>query len=488
LLIQLSLAASVVLAVVVLISRRPSTAAIALMASFLLATPFITLARGLNSSFMVQEVVLAAIILRWGSAALRSLRERGAPPGAWAAVVLFAIVFFSRGVVVLRAPGLTSIQELVLFSGRFAAFLLPLFIFAVLPIDPREFRRILGWACILLTGFAVGNAIDRLGIVDLNFFAYHEILVETGYRSASLEVAQRQNTYLLGFNRASVGLFAFAGIMLLILYGWIGEFRAKVMLAVGLPLMLLLLLDSFSRAALLGLFVAGSVAIVRISPRRTLTLVILSAVGLLALPVLVGDIQPWMERFVALFNAEAFRESTGGQRVADWTRLLRYLVASPLYLLVGIGFNGYIGYVDMGVTHNVAGHNMYVHALGELGVFGLVAYTALLAVLGAAIFRQSRDPGVPESVRLVAAVMLAFYLGILATGLSQESLYPNPTVYQASTMIMMLIGVSFGFARHYLAVSAWQAYWNDATSTPADEWSSPEPPPRAYPVFPPVSR
>jgi O-antigen ligase len=267
-----------------------------------------------------------------------------------------------------------------------------------------------------------------------------------GYGREAIE--ERVHSYLLGFNRASVGLFAYVGLGFLLLRSWLGGIRFKSFLYIAAPLVTILLLDSFSRAALLAAFAGGLTLVLRLKVKRTLSLIVTAALGTAIILLVVADVSEWVERFAALFSREAFQRSTGGGRVRDWLLLLGFLGNNVDYLVFGIGFHRYSEYKMIGGPSLAAGHNMYVHTLGELGILGLAAFLVLWAILFVTLYRLSKRKTRGPLQPLICAAVFAIYVGLLVSGLSQETLYPQFTMYNVVPLLMTIFGVTIGTFRN----------------------------------------
>jgi hypothetical protein len=438
-----SYAAAFVLSLVALLARRPGTAASALLVSYLLATPLGVVSTTLNSAVYACDAVFLAILLRWGTRAAQRIRTFGWPPGTALLGVIGIIVLISRLQWLATDVSTREIGRFGFFNLRYAIFAATIILLARLPYDAGDYVRVVRWCCLLAIGLACGNVLSRLGVESVHFYSGYLVLEQQGIRAAP-EDTQAATVTLLGFIRPAVGLFAYAGVVMLFLYVWLKGRHALPLLLIGLPLTAVLLLDSLSRAAILAAMVAAIVLLLRLRARQSLTLVAAGVLGIAAILLFVSDVSPWLERISGLFSRAEFARSTGSQRVADWMRLLDFLGRNPKYLLLGAGFLYYGGYRLIGATENSAGHNMYIHTLGELGVFGAIAWLVLWTILGVALYRASRRLVLEPMRSLIAKVVFAFYVGLVVSGLSQESLYPNPAVYCAVMFCFTLLATTFG--------------------------------------------
>jgi hypothetical protein len=80
-----------------------------------------------------------------------------------------------------------------------------------------------------------------------------------------------------------------------------------------------------------------------------------------------------------------------------------------------------------------------------LGVFGLLAWLCLWTTHAVALRRLGRHRPHDKARELVRTVVFAYYVGLLVSGLSQESLYPNAPVYNVVLFIVTALAATFGF-------------------------------------------
>lgn len=450
---RVSIAAALLLFTVTLVGRRPSTAVIALVISTFFAIPFYVFSSGLNSGVFVSDAVLLGALMRWGASASANRRRFKAPPGSGVFLVLLLLVVASRVVVLGQEQDVMSFYHLGFFTLRFSAFALTYVLVGSLDIGPVGLRKLTTWICLLVIGVGVANILTHFGVSGLNFFSRELI----GGREAAISAEQRAHAYLLGFNRGSVGLLAFTGLVFLFLRSLIGKIGAKFFTYVGLAIVGLLLLDSFSRAAVLAMIVAVVTLILRLRVKHTATITVAVLIGGGAILLVAGDVGLWTERLTGLFSREAFARSSGGGRVEDWMRLLNHLAQNPAHAVLGVGFYRYAHYRDF-VTLYGAGHNQYIHTLGELGVMGLTTCLLLWATILRALDRLARSAAAASTQRMVGTVGFAFFLGLLASGLSQETLYPNPSMYNVSTLLMILTSATLAAYRVGAPTRALQAF------------------------------
>jgi len=437
---SISIGAAIALSLVALVGARPRTAAMALVLSYFFALPVTIFATGANSAVFVCDIVLLAVLLRWGHTSMQRMRQVQLP-GATALWVLMACVVVSRLYVIFRLPTFLSFMHLGFYSLRFLMFALNFVVFATLPLTRQDYRKLLGWACLLVAAVSIGSLVSTAGLVNLNFYVGD--ILRYGAQEIR-EDPELMHSFLLGFNRGTIGLFAYTGIMLVLLRAWLGGKGWHVLMFVLLPLYGFLLLDSFSRSAIVAIVVGLTVLGFRVGARRLVGLSFVLTLGGVILILLATDISAWSDRFEALFSREAFRKSTGAGRIESWLQVLAYLKNHPEFLILGAGFYGYAAHFVRiaGVTRASAGHNMYVHSLGELGVPGLTLFLILWTRLVQTFHRMGAGGNPDSEQQLVGRAMLAFLLGVLASGVSQESLYPIYTMYSSACLMMLVFAAT----------------------------------------------
>jgi hypothetical protein len=437
---SISIGAAIALSLFALVGSQPRTAAMALVLSYFFALPVTIFATGANSAVFVCDIVLLAVLLRWGRTSIQRIRDVRVPgmPIVWA---LMAWVVVSRILVIFRLPTFMSFMHLGFYSLRFLMFAMNFVVLATLPLTRQDYRKLLGWICLLVAVVSVANIVSSAGLINLNFYVGDILRAGEQYVREDPELV---HTFLLGFNRAVIGLFAYTAITLVLLRGWLGGKGWHVLMFALLPLYGFLLLDSFSRSAIIAIVVSLTVLGFRVGARRLVGLSFVLAIGGMVLVFLATDVRAWQERFAALFSAEAFRESTGAGRIESWQQVLGYLKGNPIFLIFGVGFYGYAAqFVRIAaVTRTSAGHNMYVHSLGELGVPGLTLLLILWTRLVQTFYRMGAGGNPDSEQQLVGRAMLAFLLGALASGVSQETLYPIYTMYGAASLLMFVFAAT----------------------------------------------
>jgi len=269
-------------------------------------------------------------------------------------------------------------------------------------------------------------------------------------------------------------LLSLAGGMGLVL---ISQARRQLVRPLGLlllasgGLMLLAVMASLSRSAVLALGVAVGV-MVALHHRRGLLLLALAAlvgVSLLLLggfgllpPFIVARVAALSQNF-ALFDARAITLTSENfalvQRMAIWQAAWEMFLDHPL-LGVGLGnFDVVYPRYALPGWPQLPGHahNYYLNLLAEAGFLGLGAYLALLAYLGVRLCQAARrlrsllDQGGPNAdVPQLYGVTLGA-IGLLAV-LTVHHLFDNLYVHGMMTQVGLILGL--GLAASEVAARA----------------------------------
>jgi putative inorganic carbon (HCO3(-)) transporter len=193
--------------------------------------------------------------------------------------------------------------------------------------------------------------------------------------------------------------------------GWKLHYRAAL-LAIGAAGVLGVLF-SYSRGAYLGM--VGATAYVGIFKMRILLVALV--VTIVAAPAILP--QSVMERILMTYDAQGQLESSAQERVDLWNDALRLIQKEPIF---GVGYDGFAIYrrgeaQETAINELRDTHNMYVRAVIETGVVGLMILIVLFASLfraGHALFREARDPflrglGLGFSTQMVAVILCNFF-------------------------------------------------------------------------------
>lgn len=193
--------------------------------------------------------------------------------------------------------------------------------------------------------------------------------------------------------------------------GWRLRDRA-ILLAMGAAGVLGVLF-SYSRGAYLGM--VGATAYVGIFKMRILLVAL--AVTMIAAPAILP--QSVIERILMTYDTQGKLESSAQERVDLWNDALHLIQKEPIF---GVGYDGFAIYRGQEAKETEINqlrdtHNMYVRALIETGVVGLLILIALFVSLfraGHALFREAHDPflrgvGLGFATQMVAVILCNFF-------------------------------------------------------------------------------
>jgi O-antigen ligase len=196
---------------------------------------------------------------------------------------------------------------------------------------------------------------------------------------------------------------------------WTDEHRRRHVVAA--VILLVAMLATFSRGALLGL---AAVLIVGVATHRV-RLRVLVGTAMVAGATFVGVLLLDPAKFTTSFHAKGVvAQQNVDERVVRWRAAAEMTYDNPL---VGLGpagfrenFDRYIDYAPVNVTHQLdVAHEMYLEVSSELGLPGLGAFLGLIVFGAVAAVTAGRNPegaGLPDAVWLatVGAAVAAIFL------------------------------------------------------------------------------
>jgi len=250
--------------------------------------------------------------------------------------------------------------------GEFRAFFVEpvlLFYVAVDVLETPDNMRLIAGALVLgATGFAVLN---------LGAWAYalvnHQTIVSTNAPAA------------LGDNPNAVAMFLEPAVAVAAGFALYTDVTAERIAALAcLALLLTSMVLTLSRAGLLTIAVLAVVAAVTRSGRRA-RLVMLGAAVVAG--VIVSRVPPVAARLAHQLDPN-YSESTLAGRLQIWRDTLRMLREHTIF---GAGLRSYTTvvrrYVDRGEVPQLHAHDVWLAMWSEVGLLGLVAFAALVAIL-----------------------------------------------------------------------------------------------------------
>ncbi len=198
-----------------------------------------------------------------------------------------------------------------------------------------------------------------------------------------------------------------------------------------------MLLLTYTRGSWFGLVLATALVVLAVAPRR--------AWIVLAAPVLIAALSPTVQdRIVALITLEG----SAGFRLRLWRVAGAAILAAPLSGSgIGTFYDAFTEAVrrdpSLAVGFEFYGaHNSYFTLLAETGVFGGIAFTALVLALLRVAVRPLLDETLPMGVRLQVGA-LAVGLGAFALNALTSNSFQHP---QAAVYFWLLAGVLIAVA------------------------------------------
>jgi O-antigen ligase len=338
------------------------------LAVVILATPLPALVSSDSVNVATAAPVTAAVVFAW--LLRRSVRGTALQSGRLPARTLSALMFVFVLAAVFSTHPITSVRELLN--------IVVLFCFLILVIDRlcEDQARVHSVATLLAAIAAIVSVLavlEMVGIIPGQF--------------------PRSGT---DFNRAAVGfgqpnglgLFLAIVIPLVVYLARHGEARTKLAAQIALPITLLGLFSTFSRAAWVALLIGSGALLFARGARFTLR------VWLIA--ILFGAA-------VEIGSGGALRD-TAERTAGDWSIQQRLLLqATGIFMFIenpvlGVGPGAYADHIDRYSALNTelfdvqpTPHNAYVQMLAETGAGGFIAFVAFLGAGLLGIMRSARN-------------------------------------------------------------------------------------------------
>jgi polysaccharide biosynthesis protein PslJ len=202
-------------------------------------------------------------------------------------------------------------------------------------------------------------------------------------------------------------------------------------LIVGLALMALALLLSFSRGSFVGVGVAlGVLGVVRY--RKLLLIMVLALALVLILPQTQGYVTHFFDGLQVLNDAQGGDLSTQ-MRVGEYTDALILIQRYPIF---GVGFTGT---PDIDTYLKVA--NLYLMMASEMGVVGVAAFLIVMLVLFGSAWRARKQlPARPE-IELIWWGFHTALFGALIGGIFDHYFF-NLDFHHSVTLFWLYVGLA----------------------------------------------
>jgi O-antigen ligase len=347
--------------------------------------------RGVSGRIALPDVYLPVLVLAMVATQKTSLRVP-----SLAVASFFMLLTFAPGVILSSAVS-SSLLELAIYGYAALGFFIIYNLVVRLPIDQRV-ELMVWWS-------RAGALLALIGIYDL--FA-----VTTGLPRIAIMLGQtvRSQGGLTGTFRNTGQAGSFMGTVLAValpLSVVIQDRKRKNELTIITAIVILALVLTVKRAALIGLIVGGTLFLMRGLQRRQLgrTLAVLAVSALVLIPS-----YRWMSS-----ASEAFRWRTTAKLTSRATESVSRFAVSNLDAtreafaaepLVGVGV-GTIG--ASGEDFEI--HSTYLNVLASAGLLGVVGYVVLVWVLYRSVTRpRNDDPRTARFARLFVPMMVGLML------------------------------------------------------------------------------
>lgn len=426
-----SLVMAIVLMAVALTGRKGRLAALAMawMAVFPAIMPL-----GMRSTIFASEMVVAISLIPW---LLRSkARELPGAPGWFPAhiLVLVAWVPIPTTIGLLVLERYTEVTYRVpMATLRMAAPLLSFAIPASATLSKEDFNFVLRVLRFAFLVFLVVALIDYMRLLPVQFYFQA--------RDIGADVIQLgQAGYI---NRATLGSVAVLGIFVCLLSVQLRQGLRPLSLAglVGFVSLVLLCQSRSSLLAMIGF--AFSLMIMHRGNRIRNTLLV--SVGFITVYLVISHTPFVAERLETMTTAEAAMRTSG--RIVGWKKAVSFLIAGPVTAFTGVGYDLWSARIGR-VCGLANGHNVYLHAWGELGLLGGGLFIAIFVRLAWQYFLAMRCPG---DGRIIAGTALSLVAALAVSNMTIVGVYPAMGRLISVHATMFIFGLMFARLRYIIA-------------------------------------
>lgn len=416
--------------------RGQKSLLLAILASLIITAPAYQATEGQRSWIYLQEIVVAAGFIPW-AIRLGRIHIKRHFKNMWVHLCILTLY-----IVVCTAFGylrLEKLDEVILRSSlaglRSGALVLIFLMASSIPLEQKDFDGIVRWTCTGLCLLVLASALHVGRIITFPSYYGHE---------AALGTVQYG---ILWLNRASLGTYAQFGLFFSILL----MRSRRLPYYLGAPVsgaFLWLTLASFSRSNVLSVIVFLTLMSVFAKGKRVANLLLLVVLGgvLIALATILPAVSERLASISGGSEVEQTLESTG--RLTGWTVAVKYLFHHPIDAILGVGFDCW-GYTIYRAGGQSAGHNLYLHVLGELGLLGGIIYLMFFFRL---LLRLNRARGSGGDAEPIGQLSLALLIALLVGSITAELLYPTVTQISCMALVMYTMGLIMGRLNH---PSAW---------------------------------
>jgi len=331
-------------------------------------------------------------------------------------------------------PLLMAGYRTVILSSLVFAFSLPL----RYRIDRRVFCQCLTLCWIFTVVLSLLVLLDYAGVADLR------LRVVDIYRFESI------HSGVLGYHRETLGMMLLLGFFLSLATSQATESAGhKTLVFATLPAILIALLFSWSRAAMLGTAVGIVFLCLTLGGRRGFIGVVVTVLAGVVTKVALSMFEDVSERITFGMSGEASIQDISSGRWRGWIALLRWMADNPLTVAVGCGFQNFNYFVKLGVggTTLTSAHNNFLNVLSEEGLIGLAVHLLWIVSILLWLISWRRSVTDPKK-KAIPSIMFAAMLGILATCFFQESLSPHPLMVPFTTHFYLVLGFWIAYYRN----------------------------------------
>lgn len=329
---------------------------------------------------------------------------------------------------------LMMVYRLHIVSFLFLAIALPL----RYEMDRELFLKCLKLCWLFTLVLSILTILDYLGVANFSY-DYRRTF---GYKHVAI----------LGFHRGSHGMMIVIGIfMSFAMTQLTRSYFWKVIAYCSAPILILGLLFTWSRSALLALAVASTSLIITLGGTKAIKGLLVILLGLLVVSIIMSKYPDLQERFSFFTSREIPIEVESAGRLAGWAKLLTWLFQNPDVLILGVGFQNFNYYINVQsqVVELEAGHNNYLHILAELGFVGLIVFVGWL--ISIFFWLVSWRRAVSSRVdKTMCGIFISLMLGIAASCITQESLAPSPAMIPLLTHFFILLGIWRSYYRRQM--------------------------------------
>lgn len=365
--------------------------------------------------------------------------------GVWIALLRFdpEIEFQKAGqfrtILGLPLRYLMATYRVYTISFLFLAFALPLRYY----VDRKVFLQCLVLCWVFSMVLAILTILNQAKIGHFGYTAYAERGV------------YRHMMGVLGFFRGGQGIMLATGIfMSFAMTQLTRSYNLKVLGYGSIPILIIALLLSFSRTAVLCVIVGGLSLAVTLGGARALKGILVFLLGAIVVYIVVLQIPEVRERlgFLQLFYQAGLEKKSAIEfsavRVTGWITHIKWVVKSPGILAVGAGFQNFSYFVSFHaqIGRLAAGHNNWLHILTESGIVGLFVFNAWLISIFYWLVSWRRT--MTDKVdKMIPGIFISLMMGLLASCMTSEVLSPFGAVLPSALHFYILLGIWTSYYR-----------------------------------------